>query len=104
MARPIPWYGVPWQSELCNDVALQLPGLWWPGALPRNTESRNHPSEHRYGFGTQFSHEAVAMHLDGDFGAVVRSISMGPKPRYKDGIVVEYTRHVSSASAGAVVD
>jgi dihydroxy-acid dehydratase len=27
-----------------------------------------------------------------------------PKPRYKDGILAEYARHVSSASAGAVVD
>jgi dihydroxy-acid dehydratase len=27
-----------------------------------------------------------------------------PKPRYKDGILSEYARHVSSASAGAVVD
>jgi dihydroxy-acid dehydratase len=27
-----------------------------------------------------------------------------PKPRYKDGILAEYARHVSSASVGAVVD
>ena len=27
-----------------------------------------------------------------------------PKPRYKDGILAEYARHVSSASMGAVVD
>jgi dihydroxy-acid dehydratase len=27
-----------------------------------------------------------------------------PKPRYKDGILAEYARHVSSASIGAVLD
>ena len=27
-----------------------------------------------------------------------------PKPRYKDGILAEYARHVSSASRGAVID
>ncbi len=27
-----------------------------------------------------------------------------PKPRYKDGILAEYARHVSSASDGAIVE
>jgi dihydroxy-acid dehydratase len=27
-----------------------------------------------------------------------------PKPRYKDGILAEYARHVSSASEGAIVE
>ena len=56
-----------WQSERGNDSALKRPELWWAGALPLNAECLSHPSEHRHGFGTQFSHDAAVMRLNSDF-------------------------------------
>jgi dihydroxy-acid dehydratase len=46
----------------------------------------------------------IELHLSAKELAARRKKWKAPRPRYKDGILAEYARHVSSASIGAVVD
>jgi dihydroxy-acid dehydratase len=46
----------------------------------------------------------VKVHLSNKELAARKKKWKAPKPRYKDGILAEYARHVSSASVGAVLD
>ena len=46
----------------------------------------------------------IELHLSAKELAARRKKWKAPRPRYKDGLLAEYARHVSSASIGAVVD
>ena len=46
----------------------------------------------------------IEVHISAKELAARKKKWKAPKPRYKDGILVEYARHVSSASVGAVVE
>ena len=61
MPRPIPWYGI--LSVEWDDIPQRLP---LPGDLRLAFEGLRYPDERCRGSGSQFSHEATAMHLDGD--------------------------------------
>jgi dihydroxy-acid dehydratase len=46
----------------------------------------------------------IELHVSAKELAARRKKWKAPKARYRDGILAEYARHVSSASVGAVVD